>query len=168
MKVLHSIYQQIWKPQQWPQDRKTWVFIPIPKKNHAKECSNYHTIALISIPWTLLSDLLRSSASLITLEPLCGSQQTVENSKRNGNTRLPTCLLRNLYAGQESTIRNLHGTIDWFKSGKGVCQGCILSLCLLSSTQTTSCKMLRWMNHKLKQRLPGEISTTSDTQMIPL
>ena len=48
VKVLHSICQQIWKTQQWPQDWKTSVFIPIPKKGNAKECSNYHTIALIS------------------------------------------------------------------------------------------------------------------------
>ena len=47
-KVLHSICQQIWKTQQWPQDWKSSVFIPIPKKGNAKECSNYHTIALIS------------------------------------------------------------------------------------------------------------------------
>ena len=48
MKVLHSIYQQIWKTQQWPQDQKSSVFISIPKKGSAKECSNYRTIALIS------------------------------------------------------------------------------------------------------------------------
>ena len=48
VKVLHSIYQQIWKTQQWPQDRKRSVFIPIPKKGNAKECLIYHTIALIS------------------------------------------------------------------------------------------------------------------------
>ena len=48
VKVLHSVGQQIWKTQQWPQDWKRSVFIPIPKKGHAKECSNYHTIALIS------------------------------------------------------------------------------------------------------------------------
>ena len=47
VKVLHSICQQIWKTQQWPQDWKSSVFIPIPKKGNAKECSNYHTIALI-------------------------------------------------------------------------------------------------------------------------
>ena len=46
--MLHSICQQIWKTQQWPQDWKRSVFIPIPKKGHAKECSNYHTNALIS------------------------------------------------------------------------------------------------------------------------
>ena len=48
VKVLHSICQQIWKTQQWPQDWKRSVFIPIPKKGNAKECSNYCTIALIS------------------------------------------------------------------------------------------------------------------------
>ena len=48
VKVLHSICQQIWKTQQWPQDWKSSVFIPIPKKGNAKECSNYHTISLIS------------------------------------------------------------------------------------------------------------------------
>ena len=48
VKVLHSICQQIWKTQQRPQDRKRSVFIPIPMKGHAKECSNYHTMALIS------------------------------------------------------------------------------------------------------------------------
>ena len=48
VKVLHSICQQVWKTQQWPQDWKRSVFIPIPKKGNAKECSNYRTIALIS------------------------------------------------------------------------------------------------------------------------
>ena len=48
VKVLHSICQQIWKTQQWPQDWKSSVFIPVPQKGNAKECSNYHTIALIS------------------------------------------------------------------------------------------------------------------------
>ena len=48
MKVLHSICQQIWKAQQWPQDWKSSIFIPVPKKGNPKECSNYRTIALIS------------------------------------------------------------------------------------------------------------------------
>ena len=48
VKVLHSICQQIWKSQRWPQDWKRSVFIPIPKKGNAKKCSNYHTVALIS------------------------------------------------------------------------------------------------------------------------
>ena len=56
-----------------------------------------------------------------------GSQQTVENSSRDGNTNHLTCLLRNLYAGQEATVRNGHGTIDWFQIREGVWQSCILS-----------------------------------------
>ena len=48
VKALHSICQQIWKAQQWPQDWKRSVFIPIPKKGNAKECSNYHTVVVIS------------------------------------------------------------------------------------------------------------------------
>ena len=48
VKVLHSVCQQIWKTQQWPQDWKRSVFMPIPKKGNAKKCSNYHTMALIS------------------------------------------------------------------------------------------------------------------------
>ena len=65
-------------------------------------------------------------------KPLCGSQQTVENCSKDGNTRPPYCLLRNLYAGQKATVRTRHGTIDWFQVGKGVHQGCILSLCLFN------------------------------------
>ena len=66
------------------------------------------------------------------LKSLCASQQTVENSQRDGNTRPPYCLLRNLYAGQEATARTRYGTIDWFQIGKGVHQGCILSPCLFN------------------------------------
>ena len=56
----------------------------------------------------------------------------MENSSRDGDTRPPDCLLRNLYAGQEATVRTRHGTMDWFRIGKGVCQGCILSPCLFN------------------------------------
>ena len=63
---------------------------------------------------------------------LCGSQQTVENSSRDGNTRPLTCLLRNLYAGQEATVRTGHGITDWFQIGKGVRQVCTLSPCLFN------------------------------------
>ena len=60
-------------------------------------------------------------------KPLCGSQQTVENSSWDGNTR-PS----DLYAGQEATVRTGHGKTDWFQIGKGVCQGCILLPCLFN------------------------------------
>ena len=81
-----------------------------------------------------------------------------------GITDHMTCLLRNLYVGQEPTVRTGH----WFKIGKGVCQGWILSPCLLNFYLSTSCEMPGWMHHKLESRLPGEISTVLDMQMIPL
>ena len=61
VKVLHSIGQQIWKTQQWPQDWKSSVFIPIPKKGNAKECSNYSTIALISHASKVMLKILQAS-----------------------------------------------------------------------------------------------------------
>ena len=60
VKVLRSICQQIWKTQQWPQDWKRSVFIPIPKKGNAKECSNYHTIALISHTSNIMFTILQA------------------------------------------------------------------------------------------------------------
>ena len=60
VKVLHSICQQIWKTQQWPQDWKRSVFIPIPKKGNAKECSNYHTMVLISHPSKVMLKILQA------------------------------------------------------------------------------------------------------------
>ena len=130
MKVLHSIFQQMWKTQQWSQDWKRSVFIPIPKKGNAKECSNYCTIALIShaskgvikiLPARLQQyvttnfqmfklDLEKAEEPVIKLPTLdhrkskrvsrktsalllcqslwlCGSQQTVGNSERDGNIR---------------------------------------------------------------------------------
>ena len=68
------------------------------------------------------------------------------------------CLLRNLYTGQEATVRTGHGTTDCFWIRKGVCQGCILSPCLFNFVLSTSCEMPGWMKHKLKSRLLGEIS----------
>ena len=78
-----------------------------------------------------------------------------------------SCLLRNLYAGQEATVRTGHGTTDWFQTGKGVRQGCILSPCLFNFYAEYIMGNVGWMKHKLESRLPGEISITSDTQMIP-
>ena len=135
MKVLHSICQEIWKAQQWPQAWKTSVFIPISKKGNAKECSNCHTIALISHARKVMLKILQTrlqqyvdhelpdvqagfrkgrgtrdqiaNICWITEKArefqkniyllywlcqslwLCGSQETVENSERDGNTRPP-------------------------------------------------------------------------------
>ena len=60
VKVLHSVCQQIWKTQQWPQDWKKSVFIPIPKKGNAKECSNYHTTVLISHTSKVMPEILQA------------------------------------------------------------------------------------------------------------
>ena len=74
-----------------------------------------------------------STSALLTMpNPLCGSQQTVENSERDGNTRPLTCHLRNLYTGQDATVRTEYGTTTWFQMGQGVRQGCILSSCLFN------------------------------------
>ena len=75
-----------------------------------------------------------------------------------------TCLLRNLYAGQEATVRTGHGTTDWFQIGKGVHQGCIMSPAYLTYMQSSSGEMLGWRKHKLESRLQGEMSVTSDMQ----
>ena len=64
VKVLHSISQQVWKTQQWPQDWKRSVFIPGPKKGNAKECSNYHTIALISHASKVMLKILQARPAI--------------------------------------------------------------------------------------------------------
>ena len=178
VKVLHSICQQIWKTQQWPQDWKRSVFVPIPKKGNAKECSNYRTIALISHASKVMLEILQARLQQYMNHELpdiqagfrkdretrdqianihwiiekarefqkniyfcfidyakafdCVDHNKLENSSRNGNTRPPTCLLKNLYASQEATVTTKYGTTDWFQIGKGVHQGCILSGCLLN------------------------------------
>ena len=79
-----------------------------------------------------------------------------------------TCLLRNLYAGQEATVRTGHGTTHWFKIEYVNVKDVYCHPAYLTSVQSTSCAMPGWMTHKLEPRLPGEIPTTSDTQMVPL
>ena len=78
-----------------------------------------------------------------------------------------TCLLKNLYAGEEATVRTGHGTTDWFQIGKGVHQGCILSPCLFNLYAEHLMRNAGLEKHKLESRLPGEISITSDIQTTP-
>ena len=78
-----------------------------------------------------------------------------------------TCLLRNLCAGQEATVRTGHGTTDWFQIGKGVCQGYILSLCLFNLYAEYIMRNTGLDEAQLESRLPGEISITSHMQMTP-
>jgi len=179
VKVLHSICQQIWKTQQWPQDWKRSVFIPIPKKGNAKECSNYRTIALISHASKVMLKILQARLQQYVnhelpdvqagfrkgrgtrdqIANICWIMEKAREFQKNiyfcfidyakafdcvdhnklwkilkemGIPDHLTCLLRNLYAGQEATVRTGHGTTDWFQIGKGVHQGCILSPCLFN------------------------------------
>ena len=108
MKVLHSICQQMWKTQQWPQDWKRSVFILVPKKGNAKECSNYHTIALISqankVMLKILQARLHSMGTVnfqmfklvlekaeepeINLPTSVGSSKKQENSRKTSTSAL--------------------------------------------------------------------------------
>ena len=162
VKVLHSICQQIWKTQQWPQDWKRAVFIPIPKKGNAKECSNYCTTALISHASKILQARLQQYVNRELLDVQVGFRKGIGTRDQIANIhwimekarefqkniyfcfidyakafdcvyhnklrkilqemRISdhlTCLLRNLYAGQEATVRTGHGTTDCFQIAKG-------------------------------------------------
>ena len=77
-----------------------------------------------------------------------------------------TCLLRNLYSGQEATVRTSHGTTDRFQIGKEV-KALYCHPTFLTYMQSKSCEMPGWMKHKLESRLLGEISISSDMQMTP-
>ena len=80
-----------------------------------------------------------------------------------------TCLLRNLYSGQEATVRTRHGTTNWFQIGKEYDKAVYFHPTYLTYMQSTSCEMPGWMKHKLESRFPGEISITLDKQMtLPL
>ena len=111
----------------------------------------------------------KTSASLTTLKPL--SVQITTDWKILQEMGIPghlTCLLRNMYAGQEATVRTGHEKTDWFQIGKGVVKAVYCHPAYLTYMQSTSCEMLGWMKHKLESRLGGEISITSDMQMTPL
>ena len=111
----------------------------------------------------------KTSASLTMLMPL--TVWITTNWKILKEMEIPNhliCLLRNLFAGQEATVRTRRGTTILFKFGKGVRQGCVYCHpAYLTYMQSTSGEMPAWMNHKLESRLLGEMSTTLDMQMIP-
>ena len=177
--MLNLACQQIWKTQQWSQDWKRSVFITIPKKSNPKECSNYHTAALISHASKVMLKILQARLQQYVNHELpsvqagfrkgsgirdqtaniCWITEKAREFHKNiyfffinyakafdcvdhnklwiilKEMEIPdhlTCLLRNLYAGQEATVRTGHGTTDWFQIGKGVHQGCILSPCLFN------------------------------------
>ena len=174
VKVLHSICQVIWKTQQWPQDWKRAVFIPILKKGNFKECSNYWTIVVIShaskvmlkIPQARLQQYMNQELPDVqggfrkgsgTRDQIANIHWIIEKAREFQKNiyfcfidyakavdcvdhnklwnilkemAIPdhlTHLLWILYAGQETKVRIGHGTMDWFKTGKGASQCYILS-----------------------------------------
>ena len=114
-----------------------------------------------------------SSRKHLLLYWLCQSLDCVNHNKlwkilkEMGIPDHLTCLLRNLYAGQQTTVGTGHGTTDWFQIGKVGHQGWILSPCLFNFCAVYITETVGWMKHKLKSWLPGEISITSDMQMTP-
>ena len=177
--MLHSVCQQIWKTQQWPQDWKRSVFIPVPNKGNVKECLNYRTTARIShaskvmfkilqarlqqyVNWELpdvQTEFRKGRRTRHQIANICWIIEKAREFQKNiyfcfieytkafdcvdhnklwkilkemGIPHHLACFPRNLYAGQEATIRTGHGTMDWFQIGKGVCQGRILPPCLFN------------------------------------
>ena len=191
--MLHSVCQQIWKTQRWPQDWKRSVFIPvpnkdytrsiftsIPKKENGKQSFNYCVFVLISnaskVMLKILQTVLQQNVSTRTSrctslgfeeaeEPdikilnICWIREKEREFHKNiyfgfiDYAKVFHCvdhnklwksvkemevpdhlvyLLRNLYAGQEATVRTGHGITDWFKIGRGVRKGCLLSPCLFN------------------------------------
>ena len=96
----------------------------------------------------------------------CVDQNKVWNIREMGIPNHLTCLLRNLYAVQEATVRTGHGTTDWFQIGKEYVKAVYCHPAYLAYMQSTSCKMPD-IQHKLESRLQGEIAITSDMQMAP-
>ena len=99
----------------------------------------------------------RSTSALLTMSKPLTMWITTDHGKffNRWDTRPPYLLLRNLYSGQEATVRTGHGRTDWFQIGKGVCQCCILSPCLFNLYSECIMRKAGWMKHKLESRLWG-------------
>ena len=210
VKVLHSVCQQIWKIQQWSQDWKRSVSIPVPKKGNAKACSNYCTIALISHTSKVMLKILHvrlqqyvywelpdvqagfrkcrgtrdQTANICWIIEKAREFQKImcfidyakafvwitTNWKSLQEMGIPdhlTCFLRNLYAGQEATVRTRHGQQNSSRLGKEYIKTVYCHPAYLTYMQSPSCEMPGWMKHKLESRLLGEIPITSYMQMTP-
>ena len=109
----------------------------------------------------------KQETASLTVQSLCVDHNKMwKILKEMGIPDHLTYFLRNLYAGQEATVRTGHGTTDWFQIRKGVRQGCILSSCLFNLYVEHIMQNADWMKHKLEPRLLGEIST-SEMQRAP-
>ena len=205
---------KIWKTQQWPQDCKMSVFIPIPKKGHAKECSNYYTIALISHPNKVVLKILQ-----VRLQQYvnCELPDVQTGFKKSRGIRDQIVNIHWIIEKAREFQKNIHFCfIDYVKAfdcvdhnklwkfwkmrweyqttwpasweiciqfkkqqleldmkeqtgsklGKEYVKAVYCYPAYLTYVQSTSCEKSGWMKHKLESRLLGEISVTSDMQMI--
>ena len=109
VKVLHSIYQQIWKTQQWPRDWKKSVFIPIPKKGNGKECSDYCTIALISHTSKVMLKILQARLQQYVNHKLPDVQADFLEKAEETEIKLPTSVgsLKNQESSRKTSISAL-------------------------------------------------------------
>ena len=137
VKVLHSTCQQIWNTQQWPQDWKRSVFIPIPKKGNAKECSNYHTIALISHASKVILKILQARLQQYVNREL----PDVQAGFRKGR-------------GTRDQIANIHWIVKKAREFQKNIYFCLIDYALLTVWITVNCgKFLkRW---KYQTTLPA-------------
>ena len=141
VKVLHSIYQQIWKTQQWPQDWKRAVFIPIPKKGNVKKCSNYRTIALISYASKVMLKILQARLQQYVNHQFPDVQKKRQKNQRSNCQhpldhrkikRVPEKHLLSLYwlhqsfwlCGSQQTVGNFSrdGNASWPASWENCCR----------------------------------------------
>ena len=190
------------------------MFIPIPKKGNAKECSNYDTTALILHASKVMLKILQARLQQYIYCELPnvqagfrkgrGTRDQIENIcwiverarkfqkciffcfidyaktfdcvdhnklwkilKEMGIPDHLTCLLRNLYAGQEATVTTGHGTTNWFQIGKGICPGCILSPCLFNLYAEYIMRNARLDEAQAGIKIAGRNTITSDMQMTP-
>ena len=185
-----------------------------PKKGHAKECSNYHTIALISHASKVMLKILQARLQQYmncelpdvqggfrkgrgTRDQIINIPWIIEKArefqkniyycfiyyakifdcvdhnlwkvfKEMGIPDHLTCLLRNLYASQEATVRTRHGTMDWFQIGKGVHQGCVLSPCLFNFYAEYIMRNAGLDEEQAGIKIAGRKAITSNIQMTPL
>ena len=201
--------------QQWPQNWKRSILIPIPKKNSTKECANHRTIALISHASKVMLKILHARLQHYANQDIPdvqagfrkgrGARDQIANIcwiiekarefqkiiclcfivytkafdcvdhnnlwktlKELGIPDHLTCLLRNLYTGQKAIVRTLYRKLTGSKLRKEYDKAVYCHPVYLTYTQSTLCEMPGWISYELEIRLPGEISTSSDMQMIPL
>ena len=157
-----------------------WYLVPLPLQNPACTYGSSWFMYCWSLAWSIFEHNLASMWNEYTYMVVWTffgialwhwNEDWTTNWKILNGMGVPDhliCLLRNLYAGQQATIRTIHGTMDRFRLGKEHVKAIYCHPAYLTYMQSTSCEILDWMNHKLESRWLAEVSTSSDMQVIPL